>query len=107
MERQYERQGRIKEAKAQVAQLMEFSRERGADGADVRWNREAKREMRVCRTEDRALEARCDLPTRDRFPRVSSVQQCIASASWVLAALRMSGKVRKCSSKASFVVFVY
>lgn len=56
MEREKERLGSLTESKAQVAQLVEFSKARGANGADGKWNRELKRDMRVRRREEKALD---------------------------------------------------
>jgi hypothetical protein len=59
LEFQSAKKRRIKEATDQVAELMEFSKARGAYGNDVELNRELKRRMRVQRASDRASEQRC------------------------------------------------
>ena len=58
MQRDIERSFSVKEASEQVAALHQIREIRGADGADHRWNRELKREMRATRREAKALEDR-------------------------------------------------
>jgi hypothetical protein len=49
----------VKEAGEKVAALIEVQKARGADGADHKWNRELKREMRARRKEEKSLDERC------------------------------------------------
>jgi hypothetical protein len=49
----------VKEASEKVAALLEVQKFKGADGADHKWNRELKREMRGRRRETKALDERC------------------------------------------------
>lgn len=58
MQREQERSYSVKEASEQVAALLEMQKARGSDGADHRWNREMKREMRGHRREAKALDER-------------------------------------------------
>lgn len=86
MEREKERLGSLTEAKAQVAQLVEHSKARGADGADVKWNRELKRHMRIRRREEKALDKkRQDMGLSDDIKLLPETVEDIAAAKAAMA----------------------
>ena len=62
---------RVLDATDQVEQLMSMSKARGADGNDMKLNRQLKQGVRARRAADHACEARCD-QRNVRQPRVVS-----------------------------------
>lgn len=58
MQREQQRSFSVVEASAKVAALHESKKAKGDDGADHKWNRILKREMRGRRREEKALDER-------------------------------------------------
>lgn len=86
MEREKERLGSLTEAKAQVAKLVEFSSARSADGADAKWNRELKRDMRVRRREEKALDKkRQEMGLSDNVKLLPETADDVAAATEAMA----------------------
>lgn len=86
MEREKERLGSLTEAKAQIAQLVELSKARGADGADTKWNRKLKQDMRVRRREEQALDRkRQEMGLSDNVKLLPETAEDVAGASHAIA----------------------
>lgn len=89
MEREKERLGSLTQAKAQVAQLVELSKARGADGADAKWNRELKRDMRIRRREEKVLDKkRQEMGLSDNVKLLPETAEDVAAAKAAMARCR-------------------